>query len=158
MAVVSCCELFKPHVCLLHSDSMTSEESADGARQYMATKSMLLNIGDAVERLMSSMKKVSELVGYTDRVHTLFKVFDDCANENYVRANNVNDTKQSAKPKRLRDVSQSSSKSRSYRPARGEMIDRSYGAQGIHKLHMLIMCHNNVFQLYSRRNCYNTNK
>ena len=48
-------------------------------RYYTVAKHLLMAGGDAMERLMTAYKEVVELAGYTQRVATMFRVFDECA-------------------------------------------------------------------------------
>ncbi|ODN05560.1 ATP-binding cassette sub-family D member 2 [Orchesella cincta] len=52
---------------------------------YMTTKNLLVNGGDAIERLMSSYKEIVELAGYSSRVANIFKVFREVSEGTYVR-------------------------------------------------------------------------
>ncbi|XP_014671091.1 PREDICTED: ATP-binding cassette sub-family D member 2-like [Priapulus caudatus] len=54
-------------------------------KAYTFAKSLLINGADAIERLMSSLKEITELAGYTSRVHDMLEVFEHVANGRYER-------------------------------------------------------------------------
>uniref|UniRef100_A0A1I7V4M5 ABC transporter domain-containing protein n=1 Tax=Caenorhabditis tropicalis TaxID=1561998 RepID=A0A1I7V4M5_9PELO len=58
---------------------------SERTRGYATAKTLLFNSADAVERLMTSYKEITELAGYTGRVHEMFKVFDEAKKGIYQR-------------------------------------------------------------------------
>ncbi|CAF0803898.1 unnamed protein product [Adineta ricciae] len=88
----SCGMVFIAIPMLSYRDPTPAEDSVDESvgistrtEEYTISKSLLQSGADAVERIISSYKEIAVLAGYTNRVHTMLHVFDECANERYQR-------------------------------------------------------------------------
>ncbi|XP_013781630.1 ATP-binding cassette sub-family D member 2-like [Limulus polyphemus] len=88
-----------------NGDGYKGDDGVSTRTQYMTTaKNILIAGADAVERLMSSYKEITELAGYTSRVSKMFTVFEEVSKGKYQRTLatlNKRDMKKSLKIKGL---------------------------------------------------------
>jgi ATP-binding cassette subfamily D (ALD) protein 2 len=62
---------------------MTTGKVGGRTQEVIVARGMLINVSDALERLLSSWKDITELAGYTERVYQMTVIFEDMKNEKY---------------------------------------------------------------------------
>ncbi|KFQ38770.1 ATP-binding cassette sub-family D member 2, partial [Mesitornis unicolor] len=106
--VWSSCGMIMVAVPIITATGFADGELEDGQKQAMVSerteafttsRNLLISGADAIERIMSSYKEVTELAGYTARVHSMFSVFDEVKRGIYKRTAVIQGSENNSKSK-----------------------------------------------------------
>ncbi|XP_009981768.1 PREDICTED: ATP-binding cassette sub-family D member 2, partial [Tauraco erythrolophus] len=104
--VWSSCGMIMVAVPIITATGFADGELEDGQKQAMVSerteafttsRNLLISGADAIERIMSSYKEVTELAGYTARVYNMFSVFDEVKRGIYKRTAVIQDSENNSK-------------------------------------------------------------
>ncbi|XP_009970484.3 ATP-binding cassette sub-family D member 2 [Tyto alba] len=104
--VWSSCGMIMVAVPIITATGFADGELEDGQKQAMVSerteafttsRNLLISGADAIERIMSSYKEVTELAGYTARVYNMFSVFDEVKRGIYKRTAVIQGSKNNSK-------------------------------------------------------------
>ncbi|XP_059672656.1 ATP-binding cassette sub-family D member 2 isoform X2 [Gavia stellata] len=104
--VWSSCGMIMVAVPIITATGFADGELEDGQKQGMVSerteafttsRNLLISAADAIERIMSSYKEVTELAGYTARVYNMFSVFDEVKRGIYKRTAVIQESENNSK-------------------------------------------------------------
>ncbi|XP_027203484.2 ATP-binding cassette sub-family D member 2-like [Dermatophagoides pteronyssinus] len=73
-----------------HYDYQNGEDISNRTEYMMTAKNILISGSDAMERLLSSYKELTELVGYTNRVAKMLTIFEEVGRGHFKRDSHAN--------------------------------------------------------------------
>ncbi|XP_040400644.1 ATP-binding cassette sub-family D member 2 [Cygnus olor] len=104
--VWSSCGMIMVAVPIITATGFADGEIEDGQKQavvsertetFTTSRNLLISAADAIERIMSSYKEVTELAGYTARVYNMFAVFDEVKRGIYKRTAVIQESENNSK-------------------------------------------------------------
>uniref|UniRef100_A0A8C3BFC1 ATP binding cassette subfamily D member 2 n=1 Tax=Cairina moschata TaxID=8855 RepID=A0A8C3BFC1_CAIMO len=104
--VWSSCGMIMVAVPIITATGFADGEIKDGQKQatvsertetFTTSRNLLISAADAIERIMSSYKEVTELAGYTARVYNMFAVFDEVKRGIYKRTAVIQESENNSK-------------------------------------------------------------